>query len=139
MFRLIMARVYYMWGSLHRNFGNSTSFQREHRAAVHRFTQAYEMDPALRQARLDRGILLWREMGRAEEALSDFNALLAEDPDYAPALLNRAMVAQEAGRYADALADLERYLSLPVEDEEYRSVARRTAALLQEIVQEEGD
>ena len=131
-----MARIYYMWGSLHRNFGNQNSFLREHKAAVHRFTQAYEMDPNLRQARLDRGIIYFREMGLLNEALADFDALLAEDPNYGPALLNRAMLEQERGQYRQALADLESYLALPDEDPEYVAVARRTAALLRELVAE---
>jgi tetratricopeptide (TPR) repeat protein len=136
LFRLLLARILYMWGSLHRNFGNKNSFQREHRSAVHRFSQAYRIDPTLRRARLDRGILLYREMGRPDEALEDFDALLAEDPAYGPALLNRAMIAQERGRYAAALADLEAYLQLPEQDEEYRLIAERTTIVLREIVDE---
>jgi tetratricopeptide (TPR) repeat protein len=123
-----------MWGSLHRNFGNKSGYVPEHQAAVRRFSRAYELDPGLRQARLDRGIILYRELGRTDEALADFDSLLAEDPKYAPALLNRALLAQECGRYADALADLEVYLALPVEDKEYWSIASRSADLLREIV-----
>ena len=136
MWRFVVARVYYMWGSLHRNFGNRSSFQREHNYAIRRFTQAYQLDPSFRQARLDRGIILYREMGRLDEALADFDALLDEDPDYGPALLNRAMIAQERGQYAQALADLEAYLSLPYENDEYWSIASRTAVLLREVVDE---
>lgn len=136
MYRTILARFYYMWGSLHRNFGNRTSFVREHRSAVERFTQAYQWDPNMRKARLDRGILLYREMGLLDEAMEDFDALLEEDADYRPALLNRAMVHQERGRYAQALSDLEAYLNLPMEDEEYWQIASRTADLLRDIVDE---
>lgn len=136
MYRYFLARIYYMWGSLHRNFGNRNSFTREHRAAIKRFTQAYETDPSLREARLDRGILLYREMGLYDEALADFDALLSEDPHYGPALLNRAMVAQENGRYPQALSDLEAYLALPTGDDEYRQMAERTADVLREIVAE---
>lgn len=136
MFRLLLARLYFMWGSLHRNFGNKSSFQREHRHAVRRFTQAVELDPHLREARLSRGIVLFREMGRLDQALADFDALLEDDPHYAPALLNRALLAQERGHYAAALDDLEHYLTLPVDDEEYHRMAARTADLLREIVAE---
>jgi tetratricopeptide (TPR) repeat protein len=86
---------------------------------------------------LERGILLWRELGRLDEATADFDALLAEDPSYGLALLNRALVAQERGRYQAALEDLEAYLRLPNNDEGYEAVAVRTAALLREIVGEE--
>jgi tetratricopeptide (TPR) repeat protein len=136
MIRFALARIYYMWGSLHRNFGNRSSFKREHLSAIKRFTQAYEADPSLREARLDRGIILYRELGLHDDAMADFNALLAEDPQYGPALLNRAMAAQESGLYPEALADLDAYLALPVENEEYRRVAERTAALMREIVEE---
>ena len=136
MFRLLLARIYYMWGSLHRNFGNRSSFLREHEAAVRRFSQAYELDPTLRQARLDRGIVYFREMGRLDEALADFNALLADDPHDGPALLNRAMLLQERGRYRQAIDDLEAFLTLPDEDAEYTQVAQRTVALLRELVTE---
>lgn len=136
MWRFILARIYYMWGSLHRNFGNRSSFQREHRHAVRRFSQAYELDPNLREARLSRAIVLFREMGRLDQALADFDALLADDPHYGPALLNRAMLAQQRGQYAAALRDLDVYLSLPEEDEEYYRMATRTAGLLREIVAE---
>jgi tetratricopeptide (TPR) repeat protein len=134
--RLLLARIYYMWGSLHRNFGNQTSFQREHRAAVRCFGRAYQLDPNLRQARLDRGIVLWREMGRVEEALADFDGLLEQDPAYGLALLNRAMVLQEVGRYRPALADLETFLHLADEDEEYRQIAIRTRNLLRDLIEE---
>ena len=136
MFRFILARVYYMWGSLHRNFGNRNNFEREHLSAIKRFTQAYEKDPSLREARLDRGIILYRELGRFEEAMADFDALLTEDPGYGPALLNRAMAAQEQALYAQALADLQAYLALPTGDDQYRRLAERTAQLLREIVAE---
>ena len=131
-----MARIYYMWGSLHRNFGNRSSFLREHEAAVRRFSQAYQLDPNLREARLDRGIVYFREMGRLDEALADFDALLVDDPLYGPALLNRAMLSQEKGNYRQALTDLETFLTLPDEDAEYTAVAQRTAVLLRELVAE---
>ena len=136
MIRYTLARIYYMWGSLHRNFGNRSSFSREHRSAIKRFTQAYEADPSLREARLDRGIILYRELGLHDEAMADFDALLIDDPQYGPALLNRAMAAHESGLYPQALADLEAYLALPVDNEEYRRVAQRTASLLREIIDE---
>lgn len=139
MIRFALARIFYMWGSLHRNFGNKSSFAREHRSAIKRFGQAYNLDPNFRKARLDRAILLYREMGLYEEAMEDLDALLTEDPAFEPALLNRAMIEQEMGLYSSALADLEAYLALPVEDEEYRRIAIRTADLLREVVGEMDD
>ncbi|MFQ5399439.1 MAG: hypothetical protein ACE5E7_07560 [Anaerolineae bacterium] len=136
MIRFLWAWLVYNWGGLHRYFGIKNNLRREHEAAVHYFGHAYRMDPTFRRARLERGILLWRELGRLEEAQADFDALLAEDPAYGPALLNRALVAQESGRYRDALRDLEAYLALP-EKEPYWAEASRTAALLRALLQGE--
>lgn len=134
--RLLLARFFYMWGSLHRHFGNRSAFRREHLAALRCFNRACDLDPNLLSARLDRGILLWRELGKVEEGLADFNHLLAGDPAYGPALLNRAMVYQEIGQYQAALSDLEAYLALPVEDETYYQIAGRTADLLRKLLEE---
>jgi tetratricopeptide (TPR) repeat protein len=138
--RLLLARLFYLWGSLHRHFGNKSSFRREHNLALRCFEQALRYDPYLQPARLDRAILLWRELGRVDEALLEFDALLAVEPDYGPALLNRALAAEAAGGYRAALADLEHYLSLPPrgdEDADYRAIAGRTAGLLRELVNEQ--
>jgi tetratricopeptide (TPR) repeat protein len=135
LFRRLAARIVYMRGSLHRNFGNANSFSREHRAALSCFSRAYELDPAFCKARLDRAILLWRELGEVEAALLDFDALLAENPQDRPALLNRAMALQEHGRYRDALTDLEIYLQLPPENAEYAAAAARSAELLRAILE----
>lgn len=133
--RRLAARIIHMRGSLHRNFGNTSSFSREHRAAFYCFSRAYELDPAFRKARLDRAVLLWRELGEVEGALLDFDAMLAEDPQDQPALLNRAMALQEQGRYRDALTDLEIYLQLPPENAEYTAAAARSAELLRSILE----
>lgn len=136
LWRLIRSRVVYMRGSLHRYFGNRAGFRREHEYAVGCFTRAYELDPDLREARLDRGILFWREMGRIDEALADFEALLAVDATYGPALLNRGLALQAAGRYQEALTDLEAYLALPENDPSYALYAGRIAYMLRELQQD---
>ncbi len=133
MFRVIWAWLVYTWGGLHRYFGNMNNIRHEHERAVHYFTRAYEIDPTFYQARLARAVILWRELRRYDEALVDLNALLAEQPDYAPALLNRAMVAQENGRFPDARADLETYLQLP--DIEYADEAQRMLVVLRDITE----
>jgi tetratricopeptide (TPR) repeat protein len=133
MLRFILAWLVYTWGGLHRYFGNKNNLRGEHEAAVRYFSRAYQIDPTFYQARLARAVLLWRELGRLNEALGDLNALIAANPTYAPALFNRAMVAQAGGRYRAALADLETYLTLP--DADYAGEARRMVALLREMVE----
>ncbi|MCP4427029.1 MAG: hypothetical protein GY803_21270 [Chloroflexi bacterium] len=135
MLRFIRAYLVYTWGGLHRYFGNKNSLRREHETAVRYFTRAYEIDPTFHRVRLERATLLWRELGRSEEALADFDALLAENPAYGAALFGRALITQEYGRYQDALDDLDAYLALP-DPEPYWDEARRTAALLQELLAE---
>ncbi len=134
MLRFIWAYLVYTWGGLHRYFGNKSNLRREHETAVHYFSRAYEIDPAFRRARLERGTLLWRELNRSQDALADFDALLEEDSAYGPALFARALVTQEYGRYQDALNDLDNYLALP-EPEPYWDEAKRAATLLRQILE----
>lgn len=136
MIRFIRARLVYTWGGLHRYFGNLNSMRSEHSAAVRCFSRAYELDPNFRRARLDRAILLFRELGRLEEAIADFDALLAKNPADGPALFNRALAAQESGRYQDAVNDLQAYLALP-EEQPFNEQARRILALLQALIAED--
>lgn len=131
MFRTIWSYLVYTWGGLHRLFGIQNSVRREFERAVHYFTRAYEIDPSFQRPRLERGVLLWRELRRFDEALADFDALLQEDPTYAAALFNRAMVYQEIGRFPAACQDLQTYLSLP--NAPYQDEARRMLTLLQEL------
>lgn len=133
MWRIVKSYLLYTWGGLHRYFGNMNNIPHEHRRAAHYFTRAYQTNPRLRQARLARAVILYREMDRIEEAIADFDALLQEDADYGPALLNRAMAHQQAGHYRMALRDLQVYLQLPQIDE-YRDLALRMSRLLQELV-----
>lgn len=134
MWRVIRAYLLYTWGGLHRYFGNLNNLPREHERAVHYFTRAYDVNPAMREARLARAVILWRELERIKEALLDFDALIQEDPAYGAALLNRALVYQQAGDYQRALDDLESYLALPP-DRDYRDLAERIEPLLRDLVQ----
>lgn len=134
MLHVVWAYVLYTWGGLHRLFGNANNLRREHERAVHYFTKAYTVNPKMRRARLERAVILWRELGRVDEALREFDALLEADPAYGEALFNRALARQEGGHYALALADLDAYLRLPRHDA-YRDSARHLQQLLSEMVQ----
>lgn len=134
MWRVIRAYLLYTWGGLHRYFGNLNNIPHEHERAVHYFTRAYDVNPAMREARLARAVILWRELERIEEALRDLDALLQEDPTYGAALLNRALVYQQTGNYRRALHDLEDYLALPP-DRDYRDLAERIEPLLRDLAQ----
>lgn len=133
MLRAVWAYVLYTWGGLHRLFGNANNLRREHERAVHYFGRAFDVNPKMRRARLARAIILWRELGRVDEALADFDALVEADSAYGEALLNRALAQQESGRYAPALDDINAYLELP-QDDAYHDLALRLQRLLSETV-----
>jgi len=133
--RFAWAWLLYTWGGLHRYFGIQNSMAREFERAVHYFSRAYNVDPTFRAARLHRGILLGRELGRIDEAIADFDALLAEDPTYSLALFNRAMMWMENGRYPQALADMEAYVAQSDPNDENWPDAQRIVRLLNDLNQ----
>ncbi len=130
--RFVWAWFLYTWGGLHRYFGIQNSMAREFERAVHYFGRAYQVDPTFRAARLHRGILLGRELGRIDEAIADFDALLAEDPTYFLALFNRGIMWMENGRYPQALADMETYLTQAAPSDENWPDAQRIVRLVRE-------
>ena len=88
MLTTIWAYLVYTWGGLHRYFGNHSHIRSEHETAVYYFARAYAIAPDYEQARLARGVLLARELQRYDEALAEFNWLLARDAANGNALLN---------------------------------------------------
>ncbi|MCP4415154.1 MAG: hypothetical protein GY805_00935 [Chloroflexi bacterium] len=134
--RFVWAWLLYTWGGLHRYFGIQNSMVREYERAIHYFSRAYAVDSTFRAARLHRGILLGRELGRIEEAIADFDALLEEDETYSLALFNRSVMLMENGRFSQALTDMEAYLALSDATDENWQDANRIVRLLQEIEEE---
>lgn len=136
MFRFTLAYLIHYWGGIYRFIGNRYNMAEAHRIAVRLFSLAYQVDMSYRKARLDRGVLYWRELGQFKEALGDFDALLEEDPGYIQALFNRAMAYQGCGRFADAIGDLESYLELTAIEDDYYPVAKRNLILLKGLLEE---
>jgi tetratricopeptide (TPR) repeat protein len=139
MFRTIWSWLIYTWGGLHRYFGNQNDMRSEHQHAVRYFARAYEVDPTFWQARVARAVLLWRELDQPEEAIAEFEAILAEDPHCGPALFNRAMALQELGRFPEALADFEAYLQLPEQQDYDQADAARMVNLLHDLLRDDAD
>ena len=136
MLRFLWAYLVYTWGGLHRLFGNRSSIRSEHEAAVRYFTKAYEIDPTFQRVRLERGILLFRELGRYDEALADFNFLLDEQSDYSNlALLNRALLHQQNAQFEEALTDFDAFLEQPHDD--YYAEAVRMRNVLHALLSDE--
>ncbi|MBK9049823.1 MAG: hypothetical protein IPL78_02540 [Chloroflexi bacterium] len=138
MLRFFLAYFIYTYGGMYRLVGNRYNLSEAHQMAVRLFSLAYRMDASYRKARLDRGVLYWRELGKVKEALDDFDALLDEDAQYSAALFNRAMAYQSCGRFPDAIQDLEDYLQLesaPADD--YYLTAQRNLLLLRGLLADE--
>jgi tetratricopeptide (TPR) repeat protein len=139
MLRFIRSWLIYTWGGLHRYFGNQNKMPSEHEHAIRYFARAYQIDPKFWQARVARAVLLWRELDRPEEAIDEFTALLAADPNCGPALFNRAMAMQKIGRFQESLADFEAYLQLPEQQKYDQADALRMIHLLRDLLHEDGD
>lgn len=130
-FRFWLAYFVYVWGGVRRYVGNSNGNKREYRAAVRSFTLAYRIDPTFQRAKLDKAILLWRELEQPQAALGEINQLLQKDPLYTAALFNRALIYQAQWRIQPALDDLEKYIALSQQDDVYWEMAVRNLAELQ--------
>lgn len=63
------------------------------------------------EVRVNCGVILLDDLNRVEDAEREFNAALALDPDYAPALLNLANLREDRGARAEAAALYERVLN----------------------------
>jgi tetratricopeptide (TPR) repeat protein len=137
MIRYLWAYLVYMWGGTRRHIGIRHANKDEYLAAARLYARAFALDSRLRPARLERAILLWRELDRCVEAIAEFDALLAEDPADGKARFNRAMANQQAGHYRAALNDIEYYLQLPEAGDTYWDTAMRMQVLLHDLVGEE--
>jgi len=136
-----VARWYYLRGEAHRHLGNARGDVWEHWAAVEDFTRALVLDPTLTQIYVDRGILYWRELGKPQKALCDFNAVLAPNPQDSryrdAALFNRGIAYQQLGDDAAALADFRAYLEVGTHSH-WREYAQRMLVELAIEPDEEG-
>ena len=133
--RVIWSYCLYTWGGLHRYFGNQNSVTSEYERAVHYFNRSYEVNPKFSYARLQKAIILGRELRRFEESLANFDAYLESEPNDPTALMNKGLVLQEYGRFPEALTCLEQYLSLSEKDAHHTEIAR-IANHLREIIDE---
>ncbi|MFZ4121410.1 MAG: tetratricopeptide repeat-containing sulfotransferase family protein [Caulobacterales bacterium] len=65
------------------------------------------------EVRLNRAVILLDDLHRDQEGEAELHMALTHDPDYAPALMNLANLAEDRGRRAVALSTYERILALP--------------------------
>ncbi len=116
--------MYYLWsGRVHRHYGIVHADTDEFQSAVEDYQRAVGVNPGLGIAYLERGILLWRELGRFPHAIRDLNLALGLRPDWPEALFNRGMAQQAAGNYEAAAQDMMAYLALG--EDTWRDAAAR--------------
>lgn len=119
-----MGIVYHYWG-------NAYGARGAYETAVRWYRRALDLDGSLTQVRLDRAILLLRELGEPQTAINELSHLLALDPADEAARFNRGVAHQQWGDYPHALADFRAYLKIGQHPQ------RRTYAA--KMVQEFGD
>ncbi len=133
--RPFVARLYFLRGNFHRNFGNMSGDRREYEAAVDDFSRAIELDPAFVAATYNRGVLYWRELQNWHRAIRDLTRVIELTPDRLEAWLNRAIAYHQRGDLAAAIADLEHYLTIAV-DPGWRANAERQLELIRAVAEE---
>ncbi|MBN1311023.1 MAG: hypothetical protein JXB30_06350 [Anaerolineae bacterium] len=123
---------FYLWlARIHRHFGIVFSGKAEYASAVRDYTRALDINPGLAKAYLERGILLWRELGQAGQAVVDFTAALHLYPAWPEALFFRGLAHQGISDYSAAIRDLSAYLD--TEDLAWRENATRQLHLIRMI------
>lgn len=132
--------MYYARGTIYMNSGNQAQaladFDRAlqldpedgesliNRGGIHRDRKQYDLAVAdytkaaerkkFRDKALNNRALTYRDMGNIQAALNDLNTCITEFPRYANAYTNRAglYVRNDIARYADAIADYDKFLKL---------------------------
>ncbi|GAB4479603.1 MAG: hypothetical protein Kow00124_25480 [Anaerolineae bacterium] len=133
-----VAATFYLWlGKTQRHFGIVGSDRHAFERAIRHYSRALQINPALAEAHLERGVLLWRELDDSAAALLDLNAALRLRPGWPAALFCRGMANVSLGAYRDALADLLAYVAS--DDREWRADAARQIALIRDMVSPAGE
>ncbi len=113
--------------------GSAQLRSRELTAAEKSFAEALRVSPQNPEA-LNGWGLIQQQRGRPQEAAQSFEAALQQQPDYAPALLNLAIVSQHSlNNRPRALQKYREYLALPVRSSNWEAVNVIAAALDQDI------
>lgn len=113
---------FYLWSArVHRHFGIVFCNRDEYTHAVSDYSRALVLNPGFSEAYLERGILLWRELGQAGQAIVDFTAALDLRPGWPVALFFRGLAHQGTSDYSAAIHDLSTYLES--EDRSWREDA----------------
>lgn len=110
--RRFKARFWHQLGLMQRFLGLRTGQRHYFEQAEGAFTRALALVVDFREARYERGLLYWRELGFPTRAIQDFDAVLELEPDYTDAIFMRAMAHQALGDYWSAADDLQMFLTV---------------------------
>jgi tetratricopeptide (TPR) repeat protein len=136
--RPLVARLYFLRGNFHRHFGNMSGERPEYEWAANDFTRAIELDPDFVSAHYNRGVLYWRELANYYRAIHDLTRVIELAPHRYEAWLNRAIAHQQRGDLAEAIADLEHYLTIAT-DPAWRENAERQLNLIKAVAAEKAE
>lgn len=78
--------------------------------AEHHFSRALQLNEHHYQARINRGLLRWRELDDWEGAIVDFTTLMTEKPHEHLPLFYRGMAYCRAGDYHAAVRDFDTFI-----------------------------
>jgi tetratricopeptide (TPR) repeat protein len=133
MLRFWLSYTTYWWGIVHRYIGTTHNVPSEFRRAANAFGRAYAIDPTFTRAKLDRAILLSRELGELEPAMQLLDELITPaTPHTQLALFNRALIHQQRWDLAACEADLTRYLEMGEQEGTYWETAVRLLASIRQ-------
>jgi tetratricopeptide (TPR) repeat protein len=127
----LLARVYFVRG-------NVSGDRREYQLAVDDFSRALELQPDFVLAHYSRGVLYWRELENWHRAIRDLTRVIELAPKWHEAWLNRAIAYQHRGDLAEAVADLEHYLTV-AQDAGWRANAESQLALIKSLAVEKAE
>jgi hypothetical protein len=125
----IRARWWYLWGLSLCYRGNRSHEQADYRAGVDSFSRALRVWPGYASALYRRGLIRGRELSEHRAGIADLSRASAIRPDWADPYLQRGLFHRFHGDPHDAIADLERYISL-ADAGYWRDEAQRQIALL---------
>jgi lipoprotein NlpI len=105
--RMLSPKLFSIW------FNMATAFhgERNFAAAVRAMDKVLALTPDDPVAHNERGVLL-AELGRREDALSEYAAAIALKPDYPEAYYNRGLIYEDREEFALAVADFDKLVRL---------------------------
>ncbi len=107
-----VAYCLYHWAVIQRYRGLRRRKRQRFEAADRYFTRALKLNQRYLKARVNRGLVRWRELDDWAGAIDDFTQVLSQHPDYHIARFYRGMAFHRTGDYRAAAQDLHDFIRL---------------------------